>query len=217
MYAGTRPRHNATARLNDVRSSRNTAMPISASVMMSSQLPLAPEPCSSTGRYALRSIAAKRAALGHAVVDLMISAARDQPAPAQPVCNGALLFVCVFSVADQTSMILMAAAAYPASRVRYQTSASPYAARASSRSSEQPLSGTEWEPQSTSARGAGARDSGADERNRSNAAFHGCAPACTLPRTKSNWAPPTRTPGWTNVPPGDADAEVDGEVAGVAD
>src|SRR2546423_15103188 len=111
MYAGTRPRHNATARLNDVRSSRNTAMPISASVMMSSQLPLAPEPWSSTGRYALRSIAAKRGAFGHAVVDLTSSAARDQPAPAQPVCNGALLLVCVFIVADQASMILIAAAA----------------------------------------------------------------------------------------------------------
>src|SRR5205814_4139188 len=188
MYAGTRPRHSTTARLNDVRSSRNTAMPISASVMMSSQLPLAPEPCSSTGRYALRSMAAKRGAFGHAVVDFTSSAARDQPAPAQPVCNGALLLLCVCNVADQASMSRMAAAAYRASRVRYQTSASPYAARASSRSAEQPLSGTEWEPQSTSARAAGARDSEADERSWSNAAFHGCAPAVSLARTKSSWA-----------------------------
>src|SRR5947209_2124239 len=165
MYASTRPRHSDTARLNDVRSSRNTEMPISASVMMSSQLPLAPEPCSSIGRYAPRSIAANRAALGHAVVDLISSAAFDQPAPAQPVCNGALLLVCVFSVADQASMILIGGSAYRLSRVTYQTSASPYAERASPRSSEQPLSGTDWAPQSTSARGVADRDSDADERS----------------------------------------------------
>jgi hypothetical protein len=50
MYAGTRPRHSATARSNAARSSRNTAMPIAASVMMDSQLPLAPEPLITTGR-----------------------------------------------------------------------------------------------------------------------------------------------------------------------
>src|SRR6266545_6514848 len=60
MYAGTRPRHRATALVNEARSSRNTEMPIKASVMMSSQLPLAPEPLLSTGRYTVRSRVANR-------------------------------------------------------------------------------------------------------------------------------------------------------------
>ena len=189
-------------------------MPISASVMMSSQLPLAPEPCSSTGRYALRSMAANRPAFGQAgTVDLISSAAFAQPAPAQPVCNGALLLVCVFSVADQASMILIAASAYRLSRVTYQTSASPYAARASPRSSEQPLSGTEWEPQSTSARGVAAPDGDAEDRSALYADAHGCAPACTLPRMKSSCARSRSTPGWTKplCADGPADADADAE------
>src|SRR5437764_2267367 len=145
-------------------------------------------------------MAAKRGAFGHAVVDFTSSAARDQPAPAQPVCNGALLLLCVCNVADQASMSRMAAAAYRASRVRYQTSASPYAARASSRSAEQPLSGTEWEPQSTSARGVAAPDGDADDRSALYADAHGCAPACTLPRMKSSCARSRSTPGWTKPP-----------------
>src|SRR5947209_5483588 len=101
-------------------------MPISASVMMSSQLPLAPEPWTSTGRYAERSIAANRGAFGQpgGYVDLISSAAFDQPAPAQPVCNGALVLVCVLSTADQASMILIAAWAYRLSRETYHSSAS---------------------------------------------------------------------------------------------
>jgi hypothetical protein len=61
MYAGTRPRHSATAWSKDALSSRNTAIPIAASVMMDSQLPFALEPLITTGRYAVRSIVAKRA------------------------------------------------------------------------------------------------------------------------------------------------------------
>src|SRR5947208_12878740 len=106
MYAGTRPRHSDTARSNDGRSSRNTAIPMSASVMMSSQLPLAPEPLLNTGRYTVRSMVAKRPAFGQPAgyVYLISSAARDQPAPAHPVCSGALLLVCVFRTADHASM-----------------------------------------------------------------------------------------------------------------
>jgi hypothetical protein len=44
--------------------------------------------------------------------------------PAQPVCDKALLLVCVFNVADQASMIVMAFVAYRSSRSRYHTSAS---------------------------------------------------------------------------------------------
>src|SRR6266545_814587 len=137
MYAGTRPRHSATALPNAARSSRNTAMPISASVMMSSQLPLAPEP--------------------------------------------------------------------PAS--------------ASVRSSEHPLSGLEYEPHSTVARGLAVRASDAYglARNWSYADFHGCAPACTLPRTKSSSAALTSTPGWTNPPEPGRAAEADTDADGAPD
>src|SRR5256885_5637015 len=190
MYAGTRPRHSATARSKEGRSSRNTAMPISASVMMSSQLPLAPEPLLSTGRYTVRSMVAKRPALGQPSgwVYLTSSAARDQPTPAQPVCSGALLFVCVVSTADHASMSWIALVAYRPSRVTYHASASPYAASASSRSSEQPRLGLECEPHSTVARGFGVRVSDAYLllRNWSNADFHGCVPPCTLLRTRSS-------------------------------
>jgi hypothetical protein len=121
--------------------------------------------------------------------------------------------VCVFSVADQASMILIAASAYRLSRVTYHVSASPYAARASPRSAEQPLSGFDWEPQSTSARGVAAPDGAAEERNRLYADVHGCAPACTLPRMKSSSALSTSTPGWTKPlcdgGPALADAEAD--------
>src|SRR5207248_4307452 len=119
-YAGTRPRHRLTARLNAVRSPRNTATPISASVMMSSQLPFAPEPADSTGRYTVRSRVANRSAFGQppGYVERISSAARAQPAPAQPVCSGALLFVCVFRVADQASSSSIALVAYRASRLR---------------------------------------------------------------------------------------------------
>src|SRR6266498_13825 len=204
MYAGTRPRHSATARSKDPRSSRNTAMPISASVMISSQLPLAPEPLISTGRYTVRSIVAKRAAPGHppGYVYRISSAARDQPVPAHPVCSGALLLLCVLIVEDQASMIWIAFAAYRASRVTYQTSASAYAANASPRSSEQPLLGLEYEPHSTSARGWGVRDSEALPFALSSADFHGCAPACALGRAKSSCARLTSTPGWTKPPAG---------------
>src|SRR6266498_3915002 len=178
MYAGTRPRHSATARSKDPRSSRNTAMPISASVMISSQLPLAPEPLISTGRYTVRSIVAKRAAPGHppGYVYRISSAARDQPVPAHPVCSGALLLLCVLIVEDQASMIWIAFAAYRASRVTYQTSAS--------------------------ARGWGVRDSEALPFALSSADFHGCAPACALARAKSSCARLTSTPGWTKPPAG---------------
>src|SRR6266542_2050162 len=190
MYAGTRPRHRATALVNEDRSSRNTEMPIKASVMMSSQLPLAPEPLLSTGRYTVRSRVANRPAFGQppGYVHLISSAARDQPAPAQPVCSGALLLVCVLRVADQASRSSIALAAYRLSRVTYQTSASAYAASASVRSSEQPLSGLEYEPHSTVARGRAVREREAYwlPRSWSKADFHGCAPACTLPRMKSS-------------------------------
>lgn len=73
----------------------------------------------------------------------MISAARGHDEPAQPVCNGALLFVWSLMVADHASMIAMALVAYRLSRVMYQASDSVYAARASSRSSVQPLLGLE--------------------------------------------------------------------------
>src|SRR5262245_2310410 len=97
MYAGTRPRHSATARSNEGLSSRNTAIPMSASVMMSSQLPLAPEPLFSTGRYTVRSMVANAPAPRQppGYVYLINSAARDQPAPAHPVWSGALLLVWV--------------------------------------------------------------------------------------------------------------------------
>ena len=126
MYAGTRPRHSATARSNDALSSRNTAIPMSASVMMSSQLPLAPEPLLSTGRYTVRSMVANRPAFGQPAgyVYLISSAARDQPVPAHPVWSGALLLVCCLSTADQASMSWMDFRAYRSSRVMVHISAS---------------------------------------------------------------------------------------------
>src|SRR4051794_28176169 len=126
MYAGTRPRHSATALSNDALSSRNTAMPIAASVMMSSQLPFEPDPLIRYGRYTVRSIVANRPAPRQPAgyVCLISSAARDQPAPDQPVCSGALLLVCWVSTADQASMSSMDFLAYRASRVMYHISAS---------------------------------------------------------------------------------------------
>src|SRR5690349_19933783 len=102
---------------------------------------------------------ANRLAFGQLVyVYLMISAARGQTEAAQPVCNGALLPVCDVSVADHASMIWIDFCAYRASPVRYQARASVYAAIASSRSSVQPLLGLEYDPHSTTARGAGVRE-----------------------------------------------------------
>ena len=54
----------------------------------------------------------------------MISAARGQTDPAQPVCGGALLLVWPRRVADQASISSIAFWAYRASPVRYQASAS---------------------------------------------------------------------------------------------
>ncbi len=68
----------------------------------------------------------------------MISAARGQTEPAQPVCSGALRLVCEVIVADQASISWMDFWAYAALPVMYQASASVYAAIASSRSSVQP-------------------------------------------------------------------------------
>src|SRR5256886_5894698 len=199
MYAGTRPRHSASALSKDALSSRNTEIPMAASVMMSSQLPLAPEPLMNTGRYTVRSMVANRPAFGQppGYAYRISSAARDQPVPAQPVCSGALLLVCVLIVADQASMSWIAFLAYRSSRVRYQVSASAYAARASVRSSLQPKLGLEWEPHSTFARGFGVRDSDAYwlARMLSKADFHGCAPVWTLAQTKSSCALLTSTPG----------------------
>src|SRR2546425_800700 len=106
----------------------------------------------------MRSIPANRPALGQppGYVYLISSAARDQSAPDQPVCNGALELVCCLSVADQASISRVAWLAYRASRVKYQVNAQAYAASASPRSSLHPLSGLEWEPHSTFARGVGA-------------------------------------------------------------
>src|SRR5437763_13780095 len=142
---------------------------------------------------------ANRPALGHPAgyVHLTSSAARAHPVPAQPVCNGVLLLLWVLSVADQASMILIASTAYRESRLRYHSSASAYADSASCRSSLHPTSGTECEPQSTSARGAGLRDREpyALDFIDAYAEAHGCAPAFTLPRTKSSCARLTTTPG----------------------
>ncbi|MFD0581490.1 hypothetical protein [Dactylosporangium darangshiense] len=82
-----------------------------------------------------------------------------------------------------------------------QASERVYAAIASSRSSVQPLFGLEYEPHSTVARGFGVRLSDAyfEPIIWSYAAFHGCAPAWTLPRTKSSWAWLTSTPGCAKV------------------
>src|SRR2546423_7985009 len=126
MYAGTRPRHNASALLKITLSSRNTEMPMAASVMMSSQLPLAPEPLLSTGRYTVRSMVANRSTLGQPAgyVYLISSAARDQPAADHPVWSGALLLVCCLSTADQASMSWMDFRAYRSSRVMVHISAS---------------------------------------------------------------------------------------------
>src|SRR6266540_2807349 len=92
-------------------------------------------------------------------VYLMISAARGQTEPAQPVCSGALLLVCALMVADHASIRAIDFCAYAVLPVMYQTSASVYAAMASSRSSVQPLFGFEYGPHSTVARGLGVRDS----------------------------------------------------------
>jgi hypothetical protein len=99
---------------------------------------------------------AKRPAFGQlGWVYLMISAARGHTEPALPVCSGALLLVCARMVADQASISSIDLRAYAALPVRYQASASVYAAMASSRSSVQPLFGLEYEPHSTVARGFG--------------------------------------------------------------
>ncbi|GAA4245967.1 hypothetical protein GCM10022255_015400 [Dactylosporangium darangshiense] len=72
-------------------------------------MPLLVLPLMTFGRYTVRSIVAKRDWLGQVpYVYRMISAARGQEEPAQPVCSGALLFVCSLIVADQASMIAMA-------------------------------------------------------------------------------------------------------------
>src|SRR4051795_5193247 len=100
-------------------------MPTAASNMISSQLPLAPEPLITTGRYTVRSILANRASCAHLpeYVCLISSPARDQFVPAQPDCSGALLLVWFLSTADQASISSIALAAYLASRVRYHSSA----------------------------------------------------------------------------------------------
>src|ERR1700759_1667716 len=85
----------------------------------------------------------------------MISAARGQFVPAHAVCSCALLLVCDLMVADHASMSLIDSFAYAALPVRYQASASVYAAIASSRSSVQPRFGLEYEPHSTVALGFG--------------------------------------------------------------
>jgi len=91
-------------------------------------------------------------------VYLMISAARGQEEPAQPVWSGALLLVRSLITADQASMIWIAFCAYRLSWVMHQASESVYAAIASSRPSVQPLLGLEYEPHSTIARGLADRD-----------------------------------------------------------
>src|SRR4051812_46034217 len=93
----------------------------------------------------------------------MISAARGHTEPAQPVCSGALLLVCVVIVADQASISWIDLVAYAELPVMYQASASVYAAIASSRSSVQPLFGFEYGPHSTFDRGLGVRESEAYE------------------------------------------------------
>src|SRR4051794_6749303 len=108
MYAGRRLRQSCTALSKAGRSSRNTAMPIAASVMISSQLPfVVGRPLSRIGRYTERRVAPNFAdwAAGHTVdVCLMISAARENEAPDQPVCSGALWLVCCLIVAPHAFM-----------------------------------------------------------------------------------------------------------------
>jgi len=115
-------------------------MPTAASIIDSSQFPLEFEPLMISGRYTLRNMVAKRPEFAQlpVYVYLMISAALGHVEPAQPVWRGALLLVWSVITADQASMSWMAFLAYRSSRVRYQASASVYAAIASSRSSVQP-------------------------------------------------------------------------------
>src|ERR1700712_4011366 len=83
----------------------------------------------------------------------MISAARGQDEPAQPVCSSALLFVWLLMTGAHAFMYWIDFGPYLASPDIYQARALPYAASASWRSSVQPLSGFEYDPHSTVARG----------------------------------------------------------------
>src|SRR5882757_6293563 len=122
-----------------VLSSRNTPMPWRASVMLSSQFPLELEPLIIFGTYTLRSMVANRPEFGQFPYRyLMISAAFGHEDADHAVCSGALLLVWSWMVADQASISWIDFCAYAVFPVRYQSSASVYAAMASSRSSVQP-------------------------------------------------------------------------------
>ena len=140
MYAAVRVRNFAMALSYDVLSSRKTEMPTAASIIDSSQFPLLLEPLmiSAGRRCAAWSRSGPSSAHVPVYVYLMISAARGQEEPAQPVCSGALLLVWSLMIADQASISSMDFFAYRSSRVMYQASALVYAAIASSRSSVQP-------------------------------------------------------------------------------
>ncbi len=178
-------------------------MPTAASIMVSSQLPLLLRAADDLGQVHGAQHGREPAGVRPAelYVYLMISAARGQTDRPSRSAAARCCWCGPVIVADQASISWIDFCAYALSPVMYQASASVYAAIASSRSSVQPLLGLEYEPHSTIARGLGVRDSEAYGLAIiwSYAAVHGCAPASTLALTKSSWARPTRTPGWTNV------------------
>src|SRR5262249_46829975 len=123
---------------------------------------------------------------------------RGQREPVHPDCGRALLAVCVMRIADHASMISMAFWAYASLPVRYQSSASVYAASVSACSSLQPTSGfIELGPQSTDANGVGVYVSEASglALTALSAVVHGSTLAVILPFTNSSDARVTSTPG----------------------